>query len=309
MAILSVLSFSGSAYCQARDVSNKTNDLMSKDSSQLNLYYETHGTGTPVIFLHGFGASVFSWRHLVGNLSRDYQLILIDLKGFGKSPKPNDKNYSIQDQAELVYKFIIEHDLNNLVLVGHSYGGGVALYTAIRLSEENSTRLSSLVLIDSLAYKQRLPRFIRLLRTPVLGPLGLHILPSKMNVKSILNLAYYDDKRITKDQIVAYAEPLESPGARKSLLRIAKQIVPSNIDEISARYKTLNYPTLILWGRQDKIVPLQVGERLHSDIRNSAFVVIEQCGHIPHEEKPDEAMSVISEFLRKAVILRKSAEH
>ena len=238
----------------------------------------------------------------------DYQLILIDLKGFGKSPKPNDNNYSIQDQADLVYRFILEHDLKDLILVGHSYGGGVALYTAIKLSEQHSTRLSSLVLIDSLAYKQRLPKFIKLLRTPVLGALGLNILPSKMNVKSILNLAYYDDSKITKNQIEAYSEPLSLPGGRRSLRRIAKQIIPSNIEEISSRYRTLNYPTLILWGREDKITPLQIGEQLHNDIPNSTFIVLEQCGHIPHEEKPDDARTVISEFIRKARESRNASE-
>lgn len=117
----------------------------------------------------------------------------------------------------------------------------------------------------------------------------------------ILETAYYDDKKITKEQVQAYAAPLDSLGGENALIQTAKKIVPSNIDEVTADYKNIRFPALILWGRQDKIVPLKVGEKLHQALPNSQSVIIDRCGHIPHEEKPEEVITIISDFLQTNV--------
>jgi len=271
---------------------------LKKDRKEVVLYYETRGSGAPIILLHGFGGNIYTWRHLIEPLSRDHKLILIDVKGFGKSPKPNDKNYEVRDQAELIFKFVVAHELTNLTLIGHSFGGGVALLTALKLLKERPGSLKQLVLIDTAAYKQDLPDFVNVLRTPVLGPLVSSVLSDKQKVRMILKKAYYDDSKITEDQVTAYAAPLQSAGATHALIRTAKSIIPADIQQISERYKDIRVPTLILWGRQDKLVPLQIGERLNKEIVSSELVVINNCGHMPHEERPEEAINAISGFLR-----------
>jgi pimeloyl-ACP methyl ester carboxylesterase len=277
-------------------IANEKN--LNRDQREVVLYYETRGKGAPIILLHGFGGNIYSWRHLIEPLSKDHELILIDLKGFGKSPKPHDKYYEVRDQAELIYKFIVAHKLTNLTLIGHSLGGGVALLTALKLLKERTGSLRQLVLIDTAAYKQDLPDFINVLRTPVLGPLITSIFSDKQKVRMILKKAYYDDSQITEDQVTAYAAPLRSAGGRYALIRTAKLIIPADIQQISDTYKDISVPTLILWGRQDKIVPLQIGQHLHKDIASSELIVIENCGHIPHEERPKDAVNAISRFLR-----------
>lgn len=267
-----------------------------RKTSQLNLSFEIHGTGNPILFLHGLGASIYSWRYLVP-LAEQHQLIFIDLKGFGASPKPLDKPYSAQDQADLIHEFIVRHDLRNLVVVGHSFGGGVALLTALKLSGERSDRLSGLVLIDSAGYKQHLPGYINVLRTPILGPLLLDLLSSERQARSILRLAYYDRSKITREQVAAYAAPIDSPGGRHALVQTANQIIPPNIEEITSHYKNISVPTLILWGRQDRIVPLKIAQQLDVAITNSRLVILESCGHIPQEEKPTETIGIIAGFL------------
>ena len=99
------------------------------------LYHEIYGQGDPLLCIHGFGACLYSWRNFVGPFSKDYQLILIDLKGCGKSPKPHDTKYSTQDHAEMLYQFIMEHDLRNLTLIGNSLGGALSLLLTIMLKE------------------------------------------------------------------------------------------------------------------------------------------------------------------------------
>lgn len=250
-----------------------------------------------MLCLHGLGASTHSWREFREPLSKEHKLILIDFKGFGASPKPKDKHYAIQEHAELIYQFIQEHDLRNLTLVGNSFGGAVALLVALRLCEAGSGRLERLILIDSGGYNQHLPLHLKLLRTPILGWLALHVLPPKISALIVLKVSYYNPSKITKEQIDAYARPIADRGGRHALLQTAKQIIPENIDELIAKYPKISVSTLILWGRQDKVIPLVIGEMLDKAIPKSRLEVINNCGHVPQEECPEETICYISEFL------------
>ena len=91
------------------------------------LYAEESGDGPPLILLHGLGGSLFTWRHVVATLARLHHVIALDLKGFGQSDKPFDEHYSAADQAALVSAFIRKRGLRGVILVGHSFGGVVAL--------------------------------------------------------------------------------------------------------------------------------------------------------------------------------------
>jgi pimeloyl-ACP methyl ester carboxylesterase len=264
----------------------------------LDLHYENHGQGNPIIFLHGMGASLYTWRHLIEPLEPHYRLLLFDLKGFGKSPKPYDDKYSMFDQAELIYRFILKNDLSNLTLIGHSLGGGVAMMVALKLAKEAPARLSRLILIDSVAYPQKLPGVIRMLRTPVLGVLGLYLIPDRIKVHDLLKSIYFDDNKIAPEDVEAYAVPLSLPRAKYALRQTARQLIPDNMEEVLAMYPQIKVPTLIIWGREDKIIPLENGERLHQAIKNSQLIVIDDCGHDPHEERPGEVIEVIRNFLQ-----------
>ena len=268
----------------------------SQTLTSINLNKEVYGSGDPIVCLHGLGANIYTWRHFITPFSLNNKLILVDLKGFGASPKPYDTNYSIEDHADEIYKIILEDNLRKLTLIGNSLGGGVALLLAIRLCEQEPARLSKLVLIDSGGYEEYLPRYLRLVRS-ILGVLIVYLSPSKLAAKFVLRACFYDRKKITRDQVQAYAVPITSPGGRHALLQTAKQCIPPNIAEILDKLKTISVPTLILSGREDRVVPLKVAELLHQAIPNSTLEVVEQCGHIPQEEKPDEAIARISKFL------------
>ena len=267
-------------------------------TSPIQLHHKIYGTGNPVLCIHGFGASLFSWRNFVGPLSQNYQLILIDLKGCGDSPKPLGSRYSIQDHADLVYKFILDHDLRNLILVGNSFGGSLSLLLSIRLIENEPGRLRALVLIDPGAYQQFIPGYVQLIGVPLVGPLAVYLTPARFMVKSILKKSYYDPGKITADQIAAYAAPLAAPGGKHALLETGKQIIPPDIDELTTRYKEINVPTLIIWGTQDKIISPEAGELLSQVITHSILKRIDQCGHVPQEEKPEETVPLVLEFLQ-----------
>jgi pimeloyl-ACP methyl ester carboxylesterase len=260
------------------------------------LYKEEHGDGDPILCLHGLGANVFTWRHFIDPFSRNNKLILIDLKGFGKSAKPEDHRYSIQDHADAVYELILKNDWRRLTLIGNSYGGALALLLAVRLEENQPSRLSKLVLIDAAAYKEYLPDYVKLMRTS-LGTLMSFVLPARRSVRFVLNRSCFDKGKITEDQVTAYAGPLADPGARSALLQTVRQCIPFDADELIAKFKSISVPILVLWGIEDKVIPAKVGELLKEDLPNSVLEVFEECGHIPQEERPEKTIARISEFL------------
>ena len=262
----------------------------------VKLNKEVYGAGDPILCLHGMGGSTFSWRHLIAPFSRNNKLILVDFKGCGKSPKPHDAHYSIHDHADSIYQIIVEENLTNLTLVGNSLGGAVALILAIKLCEQEPQRLSKLILIDSGGDKKFLPSHLKLIRCFLGGPI-IHLMPSKFATRMVLRFCYYDKSKVTREQVEAYAEPLASAGGRHALLQTARQCIPADADELVAKVKTISVPTLIVWGREDVVIPLEAGERLHQAIPNSTLAVIEQCGHIPQEEKPEATIALISKFL------------
>ncbi len=266
-------------------------------ANELRLASSSSGKGDPVLLIHGFGASSYSWRHIVEPLAQQYRVITIDLKGFGKSPKPRDNHYSVYEQARLVRNFILENDLKDVHIIGHSYGGGVALATSIYLSTSHPGLQKSLVLMDSIAYPQELPGFVQILATPVLGPLLIHAIPNTFQVKNLLKKVYFDDDLIPQSAIDHYADNLGQPHAKYATLTTVRQMLPRDLQQFSENYADLTIPTLIIWSKEDEIVPLAIGERLHKNIPHSKLIILSNVGHAAQEEKPSLVLPHLQQFL------------
>lgn len=249
------------------------------------------------LLIHGYGASSFTWRHWAPRLAKRGHVVLMDMKGFGRAPKPDDGRYGPEDQAGLVRRLIEERGLRDLTIVGHSLGGGVALLTALGLQDDRSPRLRRLTLVAGAAYEQRLPPFVRLADYPRMSELLLRLIGPTALVRFVLSSIVYDRSSIDPDQIRGYAEPLRSPSVVRSLIGSARQIRPQSLERLAARYRTLDVPTLLIWGRHDPVVPLWVGQRLVRELPDARLHVFEECGHLPPEEWPEESYSVLEAFL------------
>jgi pimeloyl-ACP methyl ester carboxylesterase len=258
-------------------------------------YYEA-GQGPPVILLHGFGACAYTWRHLAPALAGTRRVFALDLKGHGLSDKPQDGRYTVNDQAEMVAAFIRGRNLEDAVLIGNSLGGAVALMTYFQLREEQPGRIQGLVLIASAGYPQKLPWFVRLARAPVLSNLG-RLLPPRFVTGLVLRKCFYDKDKITDEMIDTYAYNGSLPGAAEALRQTALQIIPPDMEAVISRYQTVRVPTLIIWGEQDEVVPLESGRNFHRDIPGSRLVILPRCGHLPQEEEPLETRRVLQNFL------------
>jgi pimeloyl-ACP methyl ester carboxylesterase len=266
------------------------------ERSVVKLHTEELGKGDPIVLLHGFGASSYTWRHVREGLARTNRVIAVDLKGFGRSDKPLDEAYSALDQAELVAALIEQRRLDRVTLVGHSFGGSVALATALLLERKHPGRLQRMVLLDAAAYVQGLPPALHILRIPVLGPFSAAVVPPEVQSGAALMLAYRHPSKITSADITAYAKPIYEEGNRHALVQTANKIIPEHAHILAHRYRTLPQPALLVWCREDKIVPLAIGERLAKELPRARLEVLDGCGHLPHEEEPEKTLALITKF-------------
>jgi pimeloyl-ACP methyl ester carboxylesterase len=271
----------------------------------LPLHVETTGLapgpGTDTyLLIHGYGASTFTWRHWAPRLARQGHVVMVDMKGSGLAPKPDDGRYAPEHQAELMLRLIERRDLRRLTLVGHSLGGGVALLTALGLREDGPRRLQRLVIVAGAAYEQRLPPFVRLADHPRASSLVFRLVGARLVVRGVLRSIVYDRSTVNEEQVRGYATPLESSDAVRALIDSARQIRPDRLESLTARYPQLDVPALLLWGRQDRVVPLWVGQRLARDLPSARLHVFDRCGHLPPEELPEDSWAVLEAFLGAA---------
>lgn len=268
----------------------------------LPLHVETSGAEPndrvdTFLLIHGYGGSTFTWRYWAPRLAERGHVVQVDMKGFGRAPKPDDGRYAPRDLAELIEALIAERDLRNVTLVGHSLGGGVALLTALGLLDRDPARLRRLVLVGGAAYEQRLPPFVALAGYPRAISLIVRMLGPRFFVSGVLRAIVHDDSVVSRDQVHAYAEPLGSREGIRALCDAALGIVPPDLDLITARYPEIDRPALLLWGLGDRVVPLSIGQRLARALPRAHLHVLERCGHLPPEELPDESWAVVERFL------------
>lgn len=281
-------------------------EFLYQDSIAIKYRERQAGHSYTMVFIHGFGAGSHYWQALEEHFAGSYNTIALDLKGFGFSDKPRDGKYRVSDQAEMLAAFLDSKNLRDVILVGHSMGGAVALLTHFRL---DPGRVKALILLDNASYGQVLPDFIQVLRDPILGVLGPALLPDRLLMRSVLGKVYYYKTNITAARMQPYLDSLKTPGAHYALRQTAKQLIPENVDEIIEKTVNLDIPVLIIWGENDQVLPLSSGQRLHHDVKVSEFVIIPNAGHNPHEEQTEATIEAMEAFLQRQLRGGKAVIH
>lgn len=262
---------------------------------QVALYTEEYGKGRPLLLLHGLGASTYTWRNLIPSLAQKHRVIAIDLKGFGRSQKPYNNAYSIHDHAALVSAFIRKRGLRDVTLIGHSFGGAVALMVTLEFNRKDPGRIRDLILMSAPAYNQPSTEFVRFMQTPVLPYAALTLIPPELSIW--LSLDATEAQHISMDDISAYAEPFYDPAARHALITTARQIVPRDLKRLTARYPTIKQRTLIIWCDGDTTVPLATGKHLAKALPNAKLQVLNGCSHAPQHDRPRAVWNLMRRFL------------
>jgi pimeloyl-ACP methyl ester carboxylesterase len=268
----------------------------------LNVHVKTMGQGDPaIVLLHGFGANLNSWQAVMEPLSKYGRVIAFDRPAFGLTERPLQWNglnpYSPDAQIELVNGILNHFEVQQAILVGNSAGGTISMRYFLKYPE----RVAALVLVDPAVYNGGgAPAWIRpLFSTPQvrhLGPLLARQLQSSGS--DLLNQAWHDPSRLTTETKEQYQKPLQVENWDKALWEFTLASQSSDLPEHLTEFFL---PVLVITGDDDRIVPTEESVRLASELPKARLVVIQNAGHVPHEERPAAFMDSVGEFLARFV--------
>jgi pimeloyl-ACP methyl ester carboxylesterase len=256
------------------------------------LRYVRRGSGPPVLLLHGIASSLYTWKDLLPGLAADHDVVALDFPGFGDSAVP--PVLSFDALHDVVVGLMDRLALPQATLVGNSLGGTVATIVASR----DPKRVSRLVLLDSAGFRMAAESRPALLRYAA-GPLGsllLHV-PRPRPLLSIgLRQVFFDDRLVTPERVDEYEAPLLRPDALAAMRSMLRAPAPSAA-EYEAMLRGVQQPTLVLWGAEDRWIPPSDADLYATAIHGARKVVLSECGHMPQEERPDETLRLVREFL------------
>ncbi len=286
-----------------RMYANETSKFINIDEMQV--HYRDEGIGIPIVLLHGTAASLHTWDDWTKELKNKYRVIRMDLPAFGITGPNNNNNYSIKSYTNFLDKFINQLQLDSFYLAGNSLGGNIAWnYTT-----EHPEKVLKLILIDAsgLPTNKPQPAIFKMAKTPVLNSLFLYFTP-RFFIKKNLQEVYADDSKITDELVTRYHKMALRKGNRKAFIERAKIDFKLGSKTTIEKIKSINQPTLLLWGAQDHWIPLENGKKMNRMLKNSQLKVLENSGHVPMEENPVESVQILKIFLdnNKSFILTKN---
>jgi len=252
------------------------------------------GNGTPVVFIHGFGASIYGWRYqLPPAVTAGYRVVAFDNRGFGFSDKPAH-GYTNAAYAHLVVSLLDSLGIASAVLVGHSMGGAIAAEVALTYPD----RVRGLVLIDAAGYGVRWPGVLKLARWPQVGAVVTRF-RARWITGRILRSTFADPSKVTEAEVDQYYAPVPDPAYGRALRGVLREF---RFDSLGGgRLGGVLAPTLILWGDADRWIPLRDGTRFARELPRSEFVVVAHTGHDAAEESPEQVNRQLLGFLKEGL--------
>lgn len=252
------------------------------------IHFIDEGEGPPVVFVHGFASSFQTFRGVIADLRRDHRVIALDLKGFGYSARP-EGDYSPKAQANVILHLLDRLGVEAASFIAHSWGSSVVL----RLALEAPKRVIRVALLDAWVYEDQLPTFFHFARAPGVGEAIFSMFYNERSDEK-LALAFYDKKLVTEELVESVEAQLSQPGTTAAALAAVRG---QRYEEVERRYKDVTAPVLLLWGREDRISPLEYGERLSTDLPNARLVVYPRCGHFPMYEAKHATLRELRAFV------------
>jgi pimeloyl-ACP methyl ester carboxylesterase len=221
-----------------------------------------------------------------------FRVIAPDLLGYGYSAKPRELDYTIASQASMVVKLLKQLGINRAVVVGSSYGGAVAATIALAHPE----LVEKLVLVGAVT-NNKPTRYLlmRLFGSPIIGDILSPLLVGSRRLLRLRMKRVYDRHSWPLDErrVQARHLPLRTAGTHRAIIRTVRRW---DADRVSRDAHLISQPTLLLWGDNDREVPLTDGYKLQAEISRARLIVFRDCGHLPHEEYPQAFTKLVSEF-------------
>ncbi len=267
------------------------------DVDGIRVHYQEAGDrhAPALVLIHGFASSTLVWSKVFLRLAEaGYRVIAPDMLGYGYSAKPKNGEYTIAGQAKLLTRLLDALEIPRAIFIGCSYGGAVAATCALDYPD----RVEKLVLVGTVNNNRPLEfKLMRFFGSPVLGDVVSPLLLGSRRLLRQRMKRVYDRHAWVMDErrVDARHLPLRAAGTHRAIINTVRRW---DAERISRDAHLITQPTLLLWGENDREIPLADGERLHAEIPGSRLLVFLNCGHLPHEEYPEAFTNVVNDFVK-----------
>lgn len=251
------------------------------------IYYLEAGSGPNVILLHGLGGDATNWMPTIPALASKYHVYVPDQIGFGKSDKPI-MNYRVATLVDFLNQFCKKLGIEKTTVVGNSLGGWAAAAFAIAYPE----KIDKLVLVSAAGYTPKrlgapeLPKELYSILNPA----------TTKDMKRLFDAVFYNKAMLT-DAFIEQAFTGKLKRGDGYTINLFIDSMMRGEDYLDDQVKAVKAPTLVIWGREDGLTPLAMGEAFAHDIAGAQKVIIDKCGHVPQIEKSTEFNVALLKFL------------
>ena len=263
------------------------------DAGGIDTAYLEAGSGEPVLMLHGSGPGVSgtaNWQRNIGPLSQKFHVLAPDIVGFGATARPEDVVYSLRTWTDHVWAFLDAKGINRTAIVGNSLGGRIAL----QMATDHPDRISRMVLMGSPGVGM----------TPTEGLAALRAYePSHEAMRQLLkNFFAVNPDLITEELVKIRYEASVADGAYEAYraMFFDPKHKGSELAITAEEVRTIATPTLLIHGREDKVVPLAVSITMLDLLPNADLHVFSRCGHWTQIERADEFSALVSDYLERS---------
>lgn len=259
----------------------------------MNVHYRDQGNSTdsvPLVLIHGTSSSLHTFEAVVKKLNPNRRVITLDMPAFGLTGPNATNEYSFKYYSQFLDSFLTKLQIPLCDIGGNSLGGGIAWQFTTYFPE----KVRKLILIDATGYPVMNVKGsigFKIASTPVINNVMLFITPKALVSESLKGI-YQDPTIINQEQINRFHDMAIAKGNRKALLAIFKKGLEQEPDKI----KTIQKPTLIIWGDKDGLIPVQNAYLFNKDIKGSKLAILNNIGHVPMEEDPAKTAALINEF-------------
>ena len=270
-----------------------------------NVHYRMVGQGKPlVVLLHGSFLSLRSWRLVMDELAKTATVLALDRPAFGSTSRPRSStatgvSYTPEAQSDLVLALIKKLGFSKAVLIGNSTGGTLTLLAALR----HPQHVEGVVLVDAMVYSGYATSEVPALIKPVMKAMTplfsriMKLLITKLYGRLLYGF-WYNKERLQNDVLEAFRADLMTGDWSRAFWELFVETHHLHLDE---RLRTISMPSLVITGEHDVMVKKEESMRLAGELPGAELLVVPDCGHLPHEERPEVFVAAVKKFLKKVM--------
>ncbi|MDP1929462.1 MAG: alpha/beta hydrolase [Thiobacillus sp.] len=266
-----------------------TGNLISIDGKQT--HYVVKGSGKPVILIHGAFFDGTVWCHNLDALAQSCRVYVLDLWGFGYSARISQPSYELY--SDQLAAFMQALNIEKATLIGQSLGGGVAIQFSVQFPD----KVDKLVLVDSAGLPNPDPFSARIFKLKGVGEYLMAFPGNTIRQKMLKNFFLFKPETIPPALFRRLTWFQRIAGTSVAALALMRLGFADKLEAALLRLAALDLPVMVVWGAQDRAIPLALGQRIHQMLPHSKFLIIPAAGHVPNLEQPALFNSQVTAFL------------